>query len=517
MRIFLSSTRDDLKPYQQVVEQVVALWGEQYVGMEYFGAQPRDSFETCLRELEGCDLVVCLIGPRYGSIERKSGKSFVRLEMEHAHRRSIPALVYFIDPDYPIPPRFIPNDAERSRLESFKKWLSERYNRDTFTGPDNLLGKLAICLAKYFKDRAPGSDAFEEIKQRLQRPSSSKGYDVSAVTAHNLDVMHEVSYVAPDHEARIGKPREFPGGSGANTVFALGKLGRRVATAGIVADDGPGRTLIQSLAEGQVNADCVLRLESNETQTGRTFVFVDRHGRRSIYVNPGVNEIWCASLSAREHERSKLEQMLLASKIVHLSSFTGPDERNLQGSLIKGLDDDVVVSLTPGALYARLGLTKLSGLLKRTNLLFVYEHQLDDWIASRSEGGTANGNVEWKVIQLFHMLKKFREPLLVVVKKAIAPMAGVTAPESLFLAVGREDLEDTAEPRLAEGVRIRGRAEDSTGMGDAVAAGVMLGLLEGASLEKCANMAFAIAEFASRKLGARSGLPSARQLRAAID
>jgi sugar/nucleoside kinase (ribokinase family) len=53
---------------------------------------------------------------------------------------------------------------------------------------------------------------------------------------------------------------------------------------------------------------------------------------------------------------------------------------------------------------------------------------------------------------------------------------------------------------------------DSTGAGDALAAGFLLGLLKHSTPHECANLAFVMALSASSGLGARAALPRRRSL-----
>jgi sugar/nucleoside kinase (ribokinase family) len=51
------------------------------------------------------------------------------------------------------------------------------------------------------------------------------------------------------------------------------------------------------------------------------------------------------------------------------------------------------------------------------------------------------------------------------------------------------------------------RPVDTTGAGDALAAGVLFGLLRGDDLDSCADYGFQMANLVAEKLGGRPGLP----------
>jgi ribokinase len=53
---------------------------------------------------------------------------------------------------------------------------------------------------------------------------------------------------------------------------------------------------------------------------------------------------------------------------------------------------------------------------------------------------------------------------------------------------------------------------DTTGAGDAFAAGFLYGLLKNKGLEACGRLGNIMAQFSIRKVGARAGLPTRAQL-----
>lgn len=95
LKIFISSVSGDLDAERKALESGIRKLGELYVGMEYFGSDPRSALEFDNDAVDQCDLCVGLLGDRYGSIERGSGKSFTELEYDAARAKRIPILVYF--------------------------------------------------------------------------------------------------------------------------------------------------------------------------------------------------------------------------------------------------------------------------------------------------------------------------------------------------------------------------------------------------------------------------------------
>lgn len=364
--------------------------------------------------------------------------------------------------------------------------------------------------------------AFTEIKERLAS-SAGKTFAHLAVTAHNLDRIYHVDNVAVDHETRIGAPVVAAGGTGANTAFALARLGMPVAVAGIVARDRDGAVLCQSLGQEQVDSSQLLQVSTGSgARTGYAIIFSDRRGRRSIYVHAGINEHLAKVLGESEGGSGPLIEMGTDSRLVHFTSFTGHAERVLQEEILGALPDEAVVSFDPGALYAPLGLDRLAPFILRADVLHVYERQLREMIANSSAEPAAHqrdhpfradleGLFQWRAARgdnrpLMVLLKRHRNP-------SVRSESRAQGLDFVTLAVGRTSVEDLVSTQ-ARG-SLLGGVQDSTGAGDAMAAGVQFGLLNGASAAECADLAFLLAMEVTSEVGTRSGLPRRSALAAA--
>jgi ribokinase len=364
--------------------------------------------------------------------------------------------------------------------------------------------------------------AFTEIKERLAS-SAAKPFAHLAVTAHNLDRIYHVDNVAVDHETRIDAPVVAAGGTGANTAFALARLGMPVAVAGIVARDRDGAVLCQSLGQEQVDSSQLLQVSTGSgARTGYAIIFSDRRGRRSIYVHAGINEQLAKVLGESEGGVRQLIETGTSSRLVHFTSFTGHAERVLQEQILAELPDDVIVSFDPGALYAPLGLDRLAPFILRADVLHVYERQLREMIANSSAEPAAHqrdhpfradleGLFQWRAARgdnrpLMVLLKRHRNP-------SVRSESRAQGLDFVTLAVGRTSVEDLVSTQ-ARG-SLLGGVQDSTGAGDAMAAGVQFGLLNGASAAECADLAFLLAMEVTSEVGTRSGLPRRSALAAA--
>ncbi len=66
LKIFLSSTSDDLWPHRDKVRERMEKLGQATIHMGAFGARPTDPMTTCRRNVEACDALVVIVGHRYG-------------------------------------------------------------------------------------------------------------------------------------------------------------------------------------------------------------------------------------------------------------------------------------------------------------------------------------------------------------------------------------------------------------------------------------------------------------------
>ena len=381
-------------------------------------------------------------------------------------------------------------------MKSEEKWWARLRDFATSIRVDSVSVGPA-CLK--FPPKQSRTPAFSLITDRLGSREGRRT-DAFVLSAHNIDDVTLVDRVDADHECEaLGETIHVPGGSGANSAYAIARLNMAVAVAGIVGKDDDGLFLLDSLKEAGVDVSQMIR--SADFPTGRTSTFVEQGGQRYIVVHPGINNRY-ASLA----DLDALEQSALSSRIVHLSSFVGLEELNLQEELVRRVGSRSLISLAPGDLYARQGLDRLEGLLRHVDVMFLYREQLGMLIGHSSARSLAKGSDTADLLESFYAWRKrngLRAPVVVVVKSLIRDEKGMVNERFLTAGVGRESLERFIGPQeLPKDVRLQ--AIDTTGAGDAAAAGFLCGMLERAPLESCIDSAFLMAAFAVTQIGART-------------
>ena len=190
--------------------------------------------------------------------------------------------------------------------------------------------------------------------------------DVIGFGALNVDKLYKVGHIAEiDGESFIKGEEESPGGSAANTIIGLSKLGCSTSYIGKIADDEEGDLLEYNLMINDVYLTNLIY--ADEGNSGKVLGFVSDAGDRALYVDPGVND------EIRIDEINPLN--VNACKILHYTSFVG-DSFYAQKELLKILGDDIVLSFDPGMLYVQKGVEELREILERTNILLINESEL---------------------------------------------------------------------------------------------------------------------------------------------
>lgn len=184
--------------------------------------------------------------------------------------------------------------------------------------------------------------------------------------ALNVDKLYSVNSIAcHDEESFINDETETPGGSAANTIIGLARLGCSTSIIGKIAEDDKGELIEYNLAINGVYSNNLIY--ANEGHTGKCLGFVDKSGERSLYISPGVND------DIQIGEINPLN--IMKCKIMHYTSFVG-DSFKTQVELLSKLNDETILSFDPGMLYVEKGFEELKIILERCNILLINENEL---------------------------------------------------------------------------------------------------------------------------------------------
>ncbi|MEM2458472.1 MAG: PfkB family carbohydrate kinase, partial [Archaeoglobaceae archaeon] len=176
--------------------------------------------------------------------------------------------------------------------------------------------------------------------------------------ALNLDKIYRVDKIpGKDEEGFVRSLELSPGGSAANTIVGLARLGIKSGYIGKVGNDAEGRILLEDLKKEGVETQAVIRAEG---RSGTAIILVDDAGNRAILVDPGVND----TISYEEIELEFVKKF----RVLHLTSFickNGEDSLKSQKRIVEEFE---LVSFDPGMPYAERGLKDMLPLLRRTTI-----------------------------------------------------------------------------------------------------------------------------------------------------
>lgn len=305
--------------------------------------------------------------------------------------------------------------------------------------------------------------------------------EIIGIGALNADHIYRVERILDDGETVIKDCGVFPGGSAANTIYGLAKLGISAAFIGAVGDDVNGRIILTDFEQAGVDTGRI-RIK-HKAVTGSTFCITSAAGKRAIYIMPGANDL----LTSDDINPAFINQ----AGWLHVSSLAGGGQLQMLCDLAGRLSPSVKLSFSPGALYAARGLEEIKPLISRSHIVFL----------NKDEVQTLTG-------------KDFAEGAGILLRQGCRIVVvtlgrGVKTAERDKKAVCY--IKDAQGEYFIEGEG-KDNAPDTTGAGDALAAGFLFGLIGGKTLVECGRLGVIAARCCIGKMGARQGLPGAKQL-----
>ena len=297
-------------------------------------------------------------------------------------------------------------------------------------------------------------------------------FDVIGFGALNVDMLFKVERLAgAEEESFINNYTETCGGSAANTMVGLARLGCKVGFIGKVANDREGNLQLDCFKTEGVDTRGIA--QAKKGKSGLAMGFVDRKGARALYINSGVND----QIEFRELQASYVTK----TQFVHLSSFVGEKSFRTQKKLLSFLPDSVKISFDPGSLYAQKGFSAIEPIIQNSYVMMPNE-------------------VELQLITGEREVPKGAAMLLQSGVKVVAVKLGT---KGCYVTNGQE--KQMIQP-------FKVLVVDTTGAGDAFNAGFLYGLIHDKSLAECGRFGNYVAAQSVTKMGARAGLPYEKDL-----
>ena len=312
--------------------------------------------------------------------------------------------------------------------------------------------------------------------------------EVTGLGALNIDHLYHIESILEDGEVVVKEERLFPGGSAANTIYGLARLGVKTGFVGVIGDDTEGKILVEDFEKAGVDTSQI-KVKAG-ARSGAVLCLTDSSGKRSLYVSPGANNL----LTIEDLDMSSINK----AGVLHVSSFTDNRQFETLVGMMENIEPSTKLSFSPGALYAARGLKALAPILKRTYVLFLNQNEIRQLTVQDVVDGAGT------------CLREGCQMVVVTLGRGteVASSKGNGQKTNAVCYIRDTENEYIIEPTSRKSA---GEIE-TTGAGDAFAAGFLYGLLKGKNPEECGRLGNIVAQFSIAEMGARSGLPDPEEL-----
>lgn len=160
MKIYISSTYQDLADHRSAVDRTLRRMGHDVIGMEQYVAEGNKPLDRCLADVRLADLYVVIVGWRYGYVPldqpTPGALSITELEYNEAVAAGKTILAFLLDPETPWPTSRVdamstePQSGETrpgSNISRFRSLLGTNYLAGMFRTPDDLASQVAAAVA----------------------------------------------------------------------------------------------------------------------------------------------------------------------------------------------------------------------------------------------------------------------------------------------------------------------------------------------------------------------------------
>jgi len=268
LTVFLCSTQSDLRPEREAILDAVRRLQLHHDSMEFFGARERAPIETCLDEVRRSDILVMVVGHRYGTFVPGMEVSYTEAEYQEGYRLGKPCLVYIREDDTPVLPRHVEQDPKSIQfLLRLKQVLRQRHTVASFKMPNDLAVGVAADLSRIVQDLkeaerhketsppSPSRPVLQEIAE-LAKAVMDAGVSEGVLLKEIRRSLERVKATASGRQPVVfvshtdsDKPRVRP--------FAEALNSRGIQTWIDEERIAAGQSLIETISKGLQSADCL--------------------------------------------------------------------------------------------------------------------------------------------------------------------------------------------------------------------------------------------------------------------
>ena len=192
--VFVCSPLEDLVEERRAVIYALEKLQLKHNCMETFGARTVKPIETALSEVRHSDIMLVILGHKYGSLVPGTNISFSEAEYMEGYQLGKPCLVYLKDEGVPVPPKYIEHNSQKSQaLNTFKNLLKERHTVAYFRNSFELAVTVAIDLNRQIETMSKiqiGISKKAQLPEQVLTPVQE---------IWNLKMHHDQTATAPYH------------------------------------------------------------------------------------------------------------------------------------------------------------------------------------------------------------------------------------------------------------------------------------------------------------------------------
>jgi len=315
VRVFLSSTYEDLIEEREAVAERLGRDGHEVVRMEDFGSRDDVPLETCLDAMESGEAYVLLLGSRYGSIEPNYNLSYTHIEYERARELDHWVFAYVREC---IDEELEGADADdRLRLLDFRDVIerSHTVRRPYFSAPEELAEHVSQDLAANAR-HAQVRPSFGRSQRAIEDPISYAGRTVR----HTRLQMNPIVVVVAD--LAVLEAEGYPQGRGRRMrekVRQIVAYLEREGASWVVFNEIPAPDVVpvveQRLAEIRRMADVIVALVHGKSDAQKLQSFIGTDAQVAAWLPDHIDVHQAEGVRLAAYSQTELQQCGLALRV----------------------------------------------------------------------------------------------------------------------------------------------------------------------------------------------------------
>lgn len=170
MKVYISSTYQDLVDYRAAVDRTLRRMGHDVIGMEQYIAEGGKPVERCKADVRVADVYVIIVAWRFGYVPGRTAtppdlRSITEIELAEAQANGKAVLAFLLDPETPWPPNRVDAmggaAAAGEDVLRLRSQLGTDYLAGIFRSADDLASQVAAAvsaqgLTRHMVDRVLG-------------------------------------------------------------------------------------------------------------------------------------------------------------------------------------------------------------------------------------------------------------------------------------------------------------------------------------------------------------------------